>query len=295
MSEKFTGLVEIQDSTAEPKVRITLSGDEGTAQFDGEKSDSPATTVSNRRVAVGKKSRRRASGTVPTGAPGDIFDRPSPHDGPILDTSREPQAVVTIGDEGLAGGIFIIDNNGKQVFKLNGVTAGLVVGGAGNAGAIVVLDSQGEVRIRLDGNTGDIALLGADCAEEFQIAPGVVVEPGMVMVIHNDNMLCVSQRAYDRKVAGIIAGAGDYRPGIVLGKYMSSQGRMPIALVGRTYCKVDARYAPIEIGDLLTTSDTPGHAMKANDPLQAFGAVIGKALRSLSDGQALLPVLIALQ
>jgi len=58
---------------------------------------------------------------------------------------------------------------------------------------------------------------------------------------------------------------------------------------------VDAQYSPIEVGDLLTTSPTPGHAMKADDPLKAFGAVIGKALHPLQVGQAVLPTLIALQ
>jgi rRNA processing protein Krr1/Pno1 len=61
------------------------------------------------------------------------------------------------------------------------------------------------------------------------------------------------------------------------------------------YCKVDARHGSIEVGDLLTTSDTPGHAMKATDSLKAFGSVIGKALRPLKEGQALIPILIALQ
>jgi hypothetical protein len=66
-------------------------------------------------------------------------------------------------------------------------------------------------------------------------------------------------------------------------------------LLGKVYCKVDAGYGAIAIGDLLTTSPTPGHAMKAEDPLKAFGAVIGKALRPLKEGQGLLPILIALQ
>ena len=65
--------------------------------------------------------------------------------------------------------------------------------------------------------------------------------------------------------------------------------------VGKVYCRVDAQYAPIEVGDLLTTSPTPGHAMKASDPLKAFGSVIGKALRPLQSGQAMIPVLVALQ
>jgi hypothetical protein len=66
-------------------------------------------------------------------------------------------------------------------------------------------------------------------------------------------------------------------------------------LIGKVYCKVDAGYGAIEIGDLLTTSPTPGSAMKANDPLKAFGAVLGKALRPLTEGQGLIPVLVALQ
>ena len=71
--------------------------------------------------------------------------------------------------------------------------------------------------------------------------------------------------------------------------------RMPLALVGKVYCKVDAGHGAIEIGDLLTTSPTPGHAMKAADPMRAFGAVIGKALRPLASGTGLIPILVALQ
>jgi hypothetical protein len=65
--------------------------------------------------------------------------------------------------------------------------------------------------------------------------------------------------------------------------------------MGKVYCKVDAELSPLEVGDLLTTSATPGHAMKATDPLNAFGAVIGKALRPLKTGKGLIPILIALQ
>jgi hypothetical protein len=58
---------------------------------------------------------------------------------------------------------------------------------------------------------------------------------------------------------------------------------------------VDAESGAIAVGDLLTTSDTPGHAMKAQDPERAFGAVIGKALAPLRDGRDLIPILVALQ
>jgi hypothetical protein len=148
--------------------------------------------------------------------------------------------------------------------------------------------------------TGDLTFVaaqsgGGDCAEEFDLGTAVESEPGTVMVLDDNGALQPSHTEYDRKVAGVISGAGDYRPGLVLGKCDSSQKRIPLALMGKVYCKVDAQYAPVEIGDLLTTSPTLGHAMKAVDASLAFGAVIGKALRPLGTGQGLIPILVALQ
>ena len=143
--------------------------------------------------------------------------------------------------------------------------------------------------------TGDIRLTNADCAEDFDICETEQIDPGTVMVLGEEGKLERSQKAYDKRVAGVVSGAGDYKPGIVLDKQESSNTRKPIALVGKVYCKVDAQYGAIEVGDLLTTSPTPGHAMKADDPLKAFGTVIGKALRPLAEGQGLIPILIALQ
>jgi hypothetical protein len=149
---------------------------------------------------------------------------------------------------------------------------------------------EGDVEI-----TGDIRLLNADCAEDFTIGLDSAVEPGTVMVVGEDGALFPSRRAYDTCVAGVVSGAGDFKHGIVLDKQKSTHTRQPIALVGNVYCKVDAQYGAIAVGDLLTTSATPGHAMKADDPAKAFGAVIGKALRPLAEGQGLIPILIALQ
>jgi hypothetical protein len=149
---------------------------------------------------------------------------------------------------------------------------------------------EGDVEV-----TGDIRLLNADCAEDFDICETEQSEPGTVMVLGDEGKLEQSHKAYDKRVAGVVSGAGDYKPGIVLDKQQSSTTRKPIALLGKVFCKVDAGHGAIEIGDLLTTSPTPGHAMKADDPLKAFGTVIGKALRPLAAGQGLIPILIALQ
>ena len=115
------------------------------------------------------------------------------------------------------------------------------------------------------------------------------------MVLGEEGALFPSQHAYDKRVAGVVSGAGDLRPGIVLDKQPSLQGRLPVALLGKVFCKVDAQFGAIAVGDLLTTSPTPGYAMRAGDPLQAFGTVIGKALRPLAAGQDLIPILVALQ
>jgi hypothetical protein len=142
---------------------------------------------------------------------------------------------------------------------------------------------------------GDITMPAADFAEDFQVAASVAVEPGMVMVLDEDGVLRPSYESYDRKVAGVISGAGHFKPGLILDRQSSSERRLPLALVGKVCCKADATSSQIGVGDLLTTSRTPGHAMKAIDPARSFGAVIGKALRPLESGCGLIPILVALQ
>jgi len=143
--------------------------------------------------------------------------------------------------------------------------------------------------------TGDVKLVGGDCAEDFDLVESEAAEPGTVMVIDEDGALRRGWRAYDRRVAGVVCGAGDHRPGIILDRRDGAPRRLPVALVGKVNCRVDAEYGSIEVGDLLTTSATPGHAMKASDPGNAFGAVIGKALRRWERGHGLIPILVSLQ
>ena len=122
----------------------------------------------------------------------------------------------------------------------------------------------------------------ADCAEDFDISGETQAEPGTVMVFNDAGELAASTEAYDRRVTGVVSGAGQYRPAIVLDRRETGVVRQPIALLGKTFCKVDAQFGAIAVGDLLTTSPTPGHAMATKDPVKSFGAVIGKAMRPLS-------------
>jgi hypothetical protein len=192
---------------------------------------------------------------------------------------------VTTG-EGKAGVAGVCDvGNGNGLYGRS--QAGIGVYGKGGRLAALF---EGDVEV-----TGDIRLANADCAEDFDIAESETIEPGTVMVFDERGMLCRSHHSYDRRVAGVVSGAGDYRPGLVLDRNDSERTRKPIALMGKVFCMVDATYGAIAVGDLLTTSPTPGHAMKANDPFKAFGSVIGKAMRPLPDGRGLVPILIALQ
>jgi hypothetical protein len=142
--------------------------------------------------------------------------------------------------------------------------------------------------------TIDVQLTGKDIAEQFDVVGESAADAGSVVVLAGDEQVCVSDKPYDRRVAGVVSGAATYRPALIMGSE-DGEDRRPVALTGKVWCKVDADYAPVELGDLLTTSPTLGHAMAAVDPARAFGAVIGKALGSLQSGRGLVPVLIALQ
>ena len=116
--------------------------------------------------------------------------------------------------DGGEGDIWVKDAAGNQLLLFNSGNAALYVGGVGNEGDVVVRNAAGATSIHLDGAQGDIILSNGDCAEEFDTAHPA--SPGSVMVIGDDERLRVSTAAYDRRVAGVVSGAGSYRPGIVL-------------------------------------------------------------------------------
>jgi hypothetical protein len=141
----------------------------------------------------------------------------------------------------------------------------------------------------------DVVLTGGgDCAEEFDLEDAQL-QPGSVVVFTDNGGVAYTTAAYDRRVAGVISGAGSYRPGVILDRQAARSPRAPVALMGKVFCKVDAAFGAISVGDLLTTSPTAGCAMKATDPNRSFGAVIGKALASHAEGLGLIPMLVTLQ
>ncbi|GEM_PF-2027357 len=135
---------------------------------------------------------------------------------------------------------------------------------------------------------------GSDLAEPFTISGEDVIQPGAVVVIDDKNpgSLCLSDIPYDKRVAGIVSGAGGIKTGLTLKQVGMFDSGRNVALTGRVMCLADASFAPIEPGDRLTTSTVPGHAMKVTDNGKAPGSVIGKAMTPLKEGRGLVLVLV---
>jgi hypothetical protein len=146
---------------------------------------------------------------------------------------------------------------------------------------------------------------GSDIAEPYDVAPApapamkgetAAPRPGMVVSIDPQNVgkLTVASSPYDHRVAGIISGANGVNPGLTLAQSGSvADGQFPVAKVGRVWVLADAATGPILPGDLLTSSATPGHAMRA-DPARAHGASLGKAMSTLKEGRGYVLVLVNL-
>lgn len=173
--------------------------------------------------------------------------------------------------------------------------------GAGNVGIGTVDPTE---KLHVNGNIRAKVIIiegGADLAESYDVAPAGDVKPmpGMVVSIDPDRVgkLRIASGTYDRTVAGIISGADGVAPGLILGqKGTVADGEHPIANAGRVWCYVDADAGgSVSAGDLLTTSSTPGHAMKVSDHTKGSGATLGKAMSKLESGKGLVLVLVTLQ
>jgi hypothetical protein len=314
MTQQFSGLVQFLNSAGEVVLTIdpdspnqfSISGPHGKTVIDGGAlyNDSISSTT-----------LRLDSRTGLTPGSFEVMN-PVVHGGTVLKFDAQ-FAVLDIGDQRNEGDLRVRDNanrvrlhidGGPGVLLMTDASENLVLrfdttsatldignplGPGGDAGDLRVYDGAGNVRIHLDGATGEVRTFGADCAEDFAIDPSDQLEPGTVVILNEDELLRLSTHPYDRRVVGIMSGAGGVRPGLILGREPGVPNRLPLTLTGKAWCKVDATYGPIALGDPLTTSSTPGYAMIASDSARAFGSIIGKALRPWSDGLGMVPVLVA--
>lgn len=164
--------------------------------------------------------------------------------------------------------------------------------GIGTSDPQRALDVVGTIRANV------IEVTGADLAERFPVSDNLVAPPGTVLEIDPDNpgSLRIASGAYSTLVAGVVSGANGLPAGTIMGNLPGHEEAPPVALSGRVWVRCDASAGAIRPGDLLTTSPTPGHAMRMADPARGVGAVIGKAMSALDQGETgMVLVLVGLQ
>lgn len=266
--------------TADSSLGLDLHGESGGAGL-----INIYNTNSNLRIVLDGQS---------TGAGGEIS---------VFDTSGTETIEILGAEDGTTGGQIMMRNaSGTSTIQLDSDASGVGCGyirlykSNGVATVTIEADNAGDGRI----TTHELAITGgSDLSENFDIqALNDLPQPGMVVCIDAERPgeLAVSAKPYDRTVAGVISGAGGVKPGLLMGQHgTKADGKHPVALTGRVFCLADAANGAIRPGDLLTTSCTPGHAMKVTNHAQAQGAIIGKAMTALNSGKGLVLVLVSLQ
>lgn len=183
--------------------------------------------------------------------------------------------------------------------------------GVGTATPAYKLDVNGTMRVTGNFYTGSLyfadgtvqstawsgAVCGADYAEMVELTgTRSSYAPGDVLVVDpvNPGSFVKSSTPYSTTVAGVYS----TKPGVV-GKRTTDPEKLreqvPMAMVGIVPMKVSAENGPIQPGDLLVTSTTPGHAMKGTDRIRMVGAIVGKAMAALSSGSGTIEALVSLQ
>jgi hypothetical protein len=173
----------------------------------------------------------------------------------------------------------------------------LLISGNGT-GDLIQASQSGLVRFRVTaagGVQGDGAYTSpaADVAEFIDTVD--VLTPGDVVEIDID-------RAGQFRLAGsalspIVAGVVTTEPGVLLNARLNRRETTDgpaLAVAGRVPVKVSGENGAIAPGDLLVSSSTPGHAMRA-PATPAPGTVVGKALGVHAVGTGVIEMLVMLR
>ncbi len=170
--------------------------------------------------------------------------------------------------------------------------------GSGSATGLVFRVERETGNVRADGAFYGAGFYSgsADVAEYVNVSEPV--EPGDVVEIDpaNPGHFRKARTAGSHLVAGVIS----TQPGVVLGSNSDpvegeEDPRPVLALAGRVPVKATTENGPIQVGDLLIASSKPGYAMRATDPISAVGAIIGKALEPLEEGEGFIMIQVTLR
>ena len=183
-----------------------------------------------------------------------------------------------------AYGVYAAAGNGVPLY----VAGKAIITGGVSSGHITdrFINRSGQ-RLR----TGDVVKLKGTPIARFQGENNNVPIPEVTL----------ADQENDNKVIGIVDSEAipgpevpDTRIGADDPTFIEDGGDLYVVILGAyAHCKVDATEAPIEVGDLLTSSNNPGHAKKATDP--KLGSIIGKALEPLEQGTGYIAVFVNIQ
>jgi hypothetical protein len=298
MTIERDGFVGIGTSDPNTELHVETTGDNRTSYFKGEGIGIPDATVYSENTSTGsgiagyfRTYGTDASVVITQNGTGSFLKAFGPDGG-----NHE----IEIYEDGVIE-IFNSDHNRTVRIDPSELVAG------DDAGQITLYSADGgTATIELDGSYGGDGRVttdelqikgGSDLAESFDIEMSEKIEKGMLLCIDDNNpgKLKISDKAYDRRVAGVLSGANGIKPGIIMGQEGTiTDGEYLVTLTGRIYCWADATNESIKPGDMLTTSNIPGHAMKVTDYSKAHGAIIGKAMTSLKSGKGLVLILVTL-
>jgi len=197
-------------------------------------------------------------------------------------------------------------DNSEDTYIRGGKSASRVILNDANSGNVLMLSSGNfgigtaspTEKLEVVGNikvSGNINAKYQDVAEWVESSQELAAGTVVILDSSKANNVIASMQSYDSRVAGVIS----LQPGLTLGE--EGAGRVLVATTGRVKVKVDAANGPIQIGDLLVTSDREGFAMKslpleiAGTRLHRPGTLIGKALEPLEKGSGTILVLLSLQ
>ena len=283
-------------------------------------------SFANSSIANGSEKRLATIGSASDGAPNSgVMVFGTSLSGSIAERLR----ITSTGKIGIgtSSPVYSLDlNGGVNSFRVKAATTSvsdalatfenssaiqMIVRGNGNIGIGANAIVSPSEKLVIDGNlklmgTGNITttgtIEGANVKAKYQdmaewVESSQELSGGTVVVLDpsKSNQVIASTSAYDSRVAGVIS----LQPGITLGEH--AEGRVLVAATGRVKVKVDASNGPINIGDLLVTSDKTGIAMKSvpveigGVRIHRPGTLIGKALEPLAAGTGEILVLLSLQ
>jgi hypothetical protein len=224
----------------------------------------------------------------------------------------------TINDSANGGGCVIYGNTGGDLFVAQvpsvGPAAQSISDGSLYPSHIVFSISAGSpARATIHGNLTVSGSKSGYVVDRFLSRTKKHLDQGDVVVLHAKPSavfygvqnriplveVALATKACDTRVCGIVDEpilSDDAIPDLDQKSLGKGTVGLMVTLGAYAYCKVDADISPIAAGDLLTTSNTPGHAQHFDPQIgSAVGCIIGKALASLEKGKGKIPILISHQ